>query len=34
MSIILGRKIREGILKQTESEFAELKRLCEEEKVK
>jgi len=34
MSIILGRKIKEGILKQTESEFAELKRLCEEEKVK
>ena len=34
VSIILGRKIKEGILKQTESEFAELKRLCEEEKVK
>ena len=29
MSIILGRKIKEGIRKQTESEFAELKRLCE-----
>ncbi|MCL4872404.1 MAG: SRPBCC family protein [Anaerolineae bacterium] len=34
MRIIFGRKIKEGILKQTESEFAELKRLCEEEKVK
>jgi hypothetical protein len=34
MSIILERKIKEGILKQTESEFAELKRLCEKEKVK
>jgi len=33
MSIVFGRKIKEGILKQTESEFAELKRLCEEEKV-
>jgi hypothetical protein len=33
MSLLLGRKIKEGILKQTESEFAELKRLCEEEKV-
>ena len=31
MSIFLGSKIKEGILKQTESEFAELKRLCEEE---
>jgi hypothetical protein len=34
MSIFWGSKIKEGILKQTESEFAELKRLCEEEKVK
>jgi len=34
MSIILGCKIKEGILKQTDSEFSELKRLCEEEKVK
>ena len=34
MSIILGRKIKDGILKQTESEFAELKRLCAEEKAK
>jgi hypothetical protein len=33
MSMILGRRIEEGILKQMESEFAELKRLCEEEKV-
>ncbi|MGB6894596.1 MAG: SRPBCC family protein [Dehalococcoidia bacterium] len=29
ISLILGRKIKEGILHQTESEFAELKRLCE-----
>lgn len=34
MSVFLGRKIKEGILKQTESEFAELKRLCEEERAK
>lgn len=33
MSIILGRKIKEGIMKQTGTEFAELKRLCEKEKV-
>ncbi len=33
MSIILGHRIKDGILKQTESEFTELKRLCEEEKV-
>ena len=29
ISLIIGRKIREGILRQTESELAELKRLCE-----
>ena len=29
MSLVIGRKIREGILRQTESELAELKRLCE-----
>ena len=29
ISLIIGRKMREGILRQTESEFAELKRLCE-----
>ena len=29
ISIFIGRKIREGILRQTQSEFAELKRLCE-----
>jgi hypothetical protein len=29
ISLIIGRKIGEGILRQTESEFAELKRLCE-----
>jgi hypothetical protein len=34
LSIILGRKMKKGILKQTESEFAELKRLCEKEKVR
>lgn len=33
MSIILGRKIKEGIMKQTGIELAELKRLCEKEKV-
>jgi len=27
--LIIGRKIKESILRQTESEFAELKRLCE-----
>ncbi len=31
MSIILGHKIKTGILEQTKSEFAELKRLCEAE---
>lgn len=31
LSIIIGRKIKEGILKQTELEFGELKRLCETE---
>ena len=34
MSMILGRKIKEGISKQTELEFAELKRLCAEENAK
>ncbi len=34
MSIMIGRKIKAGILKQTESEFAEFKRLYEEEKAK
>jgi hypothetical protein len=29
MSLMIGRKIREGISRQTESELAELKRLCE-----
>ena len=29
ISLIIGRKIRKGILQQTESELAELKRLCE-----
>ncbi len=29
ISLIIGRKIKEDILRQTESEFAELKRLCE-----
>jgi len=29
MTLIMGRKIKGGILRQTESEFAELKRLCE-----
>jgi hypothetical protein len=29
ISLIIGRTIREGILRQTESELAELKRLCE-----
>ena len=29
VSLIIGRKIREGIVQQTESELAELKRLCE-----
>jgi len=29
ISLVIGRKIREGILHQTESELAELKRLCE-----
>src|SRR5512135_83644 len=33
MSLVMGRKIKAGILKQTEAEFAELKRLCEEEKA-
>lgn len=28
-SLIIGRRIKKGILRQTESEFAELKRLCE-----
>lgn len=28
-SLIIGRRIKDGILRQTESEFAELKRLCE-----
>ena len=31
ISLIMGNKIKENILKQTESEFAELKRLCETE---
>jgi hypothetical protein len=31
MRIFLGRKIKNGILEQTESEFAELKWLCEAE---
>jgi multidrug transporter EmrE-like cation transporter len=31
VSIIFGRKMKAGIVKQMESEFAELKRLCEEE---
>jgi uncharacterized protein YndB with AHSA1/START domain len=29
ISLIMGRKIREGILRRTESELMELKRLCE-----
>jgi len=29
ISVILGHKMKEGILRQTEYEFAELKRLCE-----
>lgn len=29
ISFILGRKIREGLLQQTKTELAELKRLCE-----
>jgi len=29
ISLVIGRKIRGGILRQTESELAELKRLCE-----
>lgn len=29
ISVIMGRKIKEGILRQTESELAALKRLCE-----
>jgi uncharacterized protein YndB with AHSA1/START domain len=29
ISLFMGSQIREGILKQTEAEFAELKRLCE-----
>ena len=33
MSLIFGRKIKGSIVKQMESEFAELKRLCEEEKL-
>ena len=33
ISLIMGRRIREGILRQTESEFAELKRLCETERA-
>lgn len=31
MSLFLGSKIREGILRQTESELGELKRLCEKD---
>ena len=34
VSIVLGRKMQESILKQTELEFAELKRLCDEEEVR
>jgi hypothetical protein len=30
MSFFIGNKIREGILHQTEAEFLELKRLCED----
>jgi hypothetical protein len=33
LSIIIGRKIQEKILRQVEAEFLELKRLCEEEQV-
>ena len=29
VSLIIGRRIRESILRQTKAEFAELKRLCE-----
>jgi len=29
VSLIIGHRIKESILRQTESEFAELKRLCE-----
>ena len=29
ISLFIGRKMKAGILEQTESEFAELKRLCE-----
>jgi hypothetical protein len=31
MSLVMGSKIRENILRQTESELAELKKLCETE---
>jgi hypothetical protein len=31
LSVLFGRKITAGILRQTASEFRELKRLCEEE---
>lgn len=34
MSLVLGRKMKESILKQTELEFAELKRLVAQEKSK
>jgi hypothetical protein len=33
LSLFWGRKIKAGIVKQTESEFAELKRLCEEKTI-
>ncbi len=33
MSIIIGRKMKENILKQTEAEFAELVKLCEKERT-
>jgi hypothetical protein len=33
LSMIIGRKIQEKILRQVEAEFQELKRLCEEEQV-
>jgi len=34
VTLIMGRKIREGILQQTGTELAELKRLCETSEAK
>jgi hypothetical protein len=33
LSLVIGRKIKEGILQQTESELAELKNLCETDRL-